>query len=287
MPNKLDLVGVGTPSIDIIHTKKGSLQRFGGGGAITAIVALSKWGLKTGIIGRVGKDKNGRLLLEDFKANNVDTSCLQADKYPTCIWHIKVAKGEREILYPEFYKPLKKLLPADINYLKTAKSVFIRFNNPLFKRVTLMSKKYRKNLFVTFHLFETSQETENISAILDKCRPEIIFMNKEEAEKAWKLFDKVIETSLVVVTRGKKGCSVYKKGNNKYYKTIKVKRVDTTGAGDAFAAGFIYGYLNNWSIDKTAQFANIVGAVSTMDFGARTKIPALEEAFELMKLAKH
>lgn len=286
MSTKLDLVGVGTPSMDILHTESGLMGRFGGSVA-TAVIALSRWGFRTGLIGRIGNDYYGKRLLEDFVANNVDVSRLRADEGLTSIWHIRVAQDEREILYAEYYKPLERLSREDIDHVKNSDSVFIRFNNPLFKSVSTAARKYGKKMFVTFHLFTSSAKDEESLKILDKCKPKIVFMSEEEAEKGGEIFEKLTENHLVAVTRGKKGCSVYKDGNGTDYPSIKVKTVDLTGAGDAFAAGFIYGYMNGWPVDKTARFANVVGAMVTMDYGARTKIPTSDEAFDLIELSGH
>lgn len=285
MPGELDLIGVGTPSMDILYTEDGMMGRFGGSVA-TAVVAISKWGMKTGILGRTGKDHYGMRLLGDFISHNVDVSHLKTDNETTSIWHIRVAEQEREVLYAEYYKPLVTLSAQDTEYIKQAKSVFVRFNNPLFREIASLAGNSNVKLFITFHMFEPEKNNDSLH-VLERCSPEIIFINEAEAEKTGNFFVELIEKNTVVVTRGKNGCSVYKSGERTDYSTIKVKTIDPTGAGDAFAAGFIYGHLNNWPLDKAAMFANTVGAMVTMDYGARTKIPTIEEAMELVQLSVH
>ena len=61
-------------------------------------------------------------------------------------------------------------------------------------------------------------------------------------------------------------------------KSILVNVVDTVGAGDSFDSGFIFGYLNNWPLEKSLRLACICGALSTQKAGGRNGQPTLEEA---------
>jgi sugar/nucleoside kinase (ribokinase family) len=62
--------------------------------------------------------------------------------------------------------------------------------------------------------------------------------------------------------------------------SIPVKVVDTVGAGDSFDAGFIYGYLNQWSLEKSLRLACVCGALSTQQAGGTHGQPTLEEAIK-------
>jgi sugar/nucleoside kinase (ribokinase family) len=64
-------------------------------------------------------------------------------------------------------------------------------------------------------------------------------------------------------------------------KPFEVDVVDTTGAGDVFHAGFIYGLLQNWEVTEILRFANAVAALKCRDLGGRRGIPTLEEAHRL------
>ncbi len=61
-------------------------------------------------------------------------------------------------------------------------------------------------------------------------------------------------------------------------KAYEVNSISTIGAGDAFDAAFIYGSLKNWSVEKTACFANVVAAISTTQYGCMTAIPRAKTA---------
>jgi len=73
-------------------------------------------------------------------------------------------------------------------------------------------------------------------------------------------------------------------GEMLYVKGFTVKVVDTTGAGDVFHAGFIYGLLQNWEVVETLRFSNAVAALKCRDLGGRKAIPTLEEVQRFLNL---
>jgi len=90
--------------------------------------------------------------------------------------------------------------------------------------------------------------------------------------------DHAIET--ICVTQGGAGCSVYHARQLDHFEGFPVQVVDTVGAGDAFAAGFLHGHLHGWSEEKKASFANSLGALVASRMGA---IPewSLEECAQI------
>jgi sugar/nucleoside kinase (ribokinase family) len=76
---------------------------------------------------------------------------------------------------------------------------------------------------------------------------------------------------------GHDGAVALVEGQFVYVKGFEVKAVDTTGAGDVFHAGFIYGLLQNWEVADILRFANAVAALKCRDLGGRRGIPSLEE----------
>jgi len=278
-----EIIGFGNPSIDIVHAENNKLLRFGGSVA-TVMIALSRWGVKASLIGRLGNDYNGKLLIKDLTESGVDISRLRVDEYPTSLWHINLNDEGRTILTQEYYKPLNVFSIMDESYVKSSGCVLVRFNNELFRKVAEASVRYKKDLFVTFHLLADKTIDDSIK-VLKASSPKLVFLNIMEEEKLGGAFDEIVECSkIVVVTRGKEGCTVYTNGHEHDYNAPTVKVADPTGAGDAFAAGFIYGYLNQWPVDETTKFANAIGAITTMDYGTRTKITTVRDALDLVKL---
>lgn len=73
---------------------------------------------------------------------------------------------------------------------------------------------------------------------------------------------------LICVTLGERGCAVWRGGTLQIFPGVAVKVVDTVGAGDAFSAGFLHGFHLGWPLEKTAAFANALGALVAGRAGA-------------------
>lgn len=91
--------------------------------------------------------------------------------------------------------------------------------------------------------------------------------------------ESTLETA--VVTQGAEGCTIITPGRSFAVPAATVDVVDTTGAGDAFAAGFVFGLNRGWAPERCARFANAVGGMATRAFGSQASLPTLDEAWRL------
>ena len=89
---------------------------------------------------------------------------------------------------------------------------------------------------------------------------------------------------MVALTLGADGCYVAGAGFEGRVAAPAVEAVDGTGAGDAFAAGFLYRHLAGWPLERTAAFANAAGALATTAVGATEGVVGLEDALALAEL---
>jgi sulfofructose kinase len=87
---------------------------------------------------------------------------------------------------------------------------------------------------------------------------------------------------LLVVTLGARGCMALQGDHLHYAPGFPVDVVDTTGAGDVFRGGFIYGYLQGWPVDRVLRFANAAAAVSVGRLGAMHGAPRMEDVERLL-----
>lgn len=106
---------------------------------------------------------------------------------------------------------------------------------------------------------------------------------ESRADVVTRLRQTVCETRLqmAIVTHGADGCTVITATETIAVPAANVRVVDTTGAGDAFAAGFIFGHVRGWPPERCAQFANAVGGFATRTFGSQGSLPSLDEAWRL------
>lgn len=86
---------------------------------------------------------------------------------------------------------------------------------------------------------------------------------------------------VVALKAGNRGCYVASEGDFFFVPSFRVDSLDTTGAGDVFDAGFVYGYLKGWDLELMGRFANAAAALSTTGYGTQ-KYPTLEEVGKLL-----
>ena len=91
------------------------------------------------------------------------------------------------------------------------------------------------------------------------------------------------KSKLVAIKLGAEGGAVWTNDKMIFSPSISVNMVDTIGAGDAFDAGFLYGYLNDWSLEKSLQFGTTCGALSTQASGGIAAQPTLDEALASLR----
>jgi len=85
-------------------------------------------------------------------------------------------------------------------------------------------------------------------------------------------------SKIVVLKRGADGASLRAKDRTISVPSLPVEVADTVGAGDSFDAGFLYGYLSHWDLEKSLKFAAVCGALSAQKRGGTDGQPALEDA---------
>ena len=122
----------------------------------------------------------------------------------------------------------------------------------------------------------TSELIRGIDFVVTSSRFPTLFTGIPDREKA--LFELQKYTpGFLCTTLGSEGAMALVDGKVLFIEGIKVDVVDTTGAGDVFHAGFIYGLLQNWEVAKILRFANAVAGLKCRDLGGRRAIPTLDE----------
>ncbi len=258
----------------------------GGGPASNSAYLLAKWGCDTSFVGVIGNDYYGQCIVRELNHMGVNTEYLEKNSeietdssYIIC----NMENGSRTIL--------------------TSKSAKIaKLSNP----VEIKNADY---LLVDGEHYETAKEVlennKNAISVIDagRCNEEVIALGKmatyficskdfaEEFTKI-KLDSSNINTlirayeilkatfpGVVIITLEAEG-SFTKTDTYKMIPSIKVKAIDSTGAGDIFHAAFLYFISRNHPLEKAIQMASITSAISVTRVGSRYAIPELEEVLE-------
>ena len=298
--NKFDVIGFGALNVDKLFKvdKIAAAEEESfvsdyveacGGSAANTIVGLARLGCKVGFIGKVGDDTEGRLLLQDFKKEGVDTSGIKIVKKRRSGKAIGFVdkEGQRALYIDPGVNDTIRLDDVDINYASETEFLHLTsfVGEASFQTQTRLLGKLHKKVKISFDpgVFYARIGMERLKPIVDKSF--VMMPNSEELElltgksdyKAGAEFLIKRGVRVLAVKLGSKGCYVTD-GKEKYLvKPFKVKVVDTTGAGDAFDAGFLYGLLSRKDLYECAKTGNFIASGCIMAMGARTSLPSLKD----------
>jgi ribokinase len=234
---------------------------FVGGGGTNTAVAFARLGLKTAFLGKVGKDDNGKTISDCLFNEKVDfigsyglisgySVILDSVKEDRTIFTYKGCNDDLKIGDVDF-----KVLDTKWLYL----SSMMKESFHTQQRVLSYAKKKGIKIAYNPSLYIVKNSSGQLRSMLK--RVDLLIFNKDEAQMLVKgasdnVFTLLFEVSklgprMIVITDGHNGAHCYNTVDGIVYsaKPAKVTVVETTGAGDAFASGFVAGIINGKSID--------------------------------------
>ena len=296
---KYDIIGIGNPGQDmVVELEKIPYEEVssrmydcsfqGGGWVATALCAAGNLGANVSMLGVIGDDIFGKMIVEDFKFNNVDTEHLvvtekKRSNFCVCITerstkskHIISRGGE-----------LREVETDDIDeaYIKSGKMIHVGFVNDAVRKaadimhendgkVSVDAAYYKPYVYENYDIFDIFIGSEyyfdGVCKELGKnCAKEL--SNDEKYEVMKYIQSKGPE--IVIFTFGEYGSmGIY--GNKRFAQpAMKAEIKDTTGAGDVFHGAFAVAYLNGLSVPDAARFATGVSTIKCTELGGRAGIP--------------
>ncbi len=298
----VDVIGIGELLIDMISQGTNRYDFFPGGAPANAMVGVARLGISSGMITKVGKDFFCDFLLKTLKENGVDVANIpQTEDFKTGLAFVTL--DEKKTPSFSFYRsPCADIMlaPEEINekYIKGAKLLHYGTvsmadepaRSAIFKAVQLAHKNklvvscdpnFRSDLWKKEEPKEHLLKTLKYTDIFKVSQSEAEYLTGEKNENAYhELLN--LGPSIVTITKGEKGCRILTKEEDITVPGFKVQVVDTTGAGDAFVAGFIYGIINHMPLYESGRFANAVAALSVTKMGAMSALPTKKEVAALI-----
>ncbi len=300
----MDVIGFGAINLDKIYRvdkipkedEEGfvkDVELHPGGSAANTIVGLARLNMRTGYLGKVGNDKEGRILLEDFRREGVETRGIIVSEGRSGNAMIFVdEKGHRAILVDPGVNDTISYDEIDTDYVTRFRMIhltsFVCRNGDL----SLKSQKKLVNevdIAVSFDpgMIYAEMGIKELKDIISKTT---IFMPNEkeihtltgENYRDASMYIIELGAEIVVVKLGERGCYITDGKKEIEVPALSVKPMDTTGAGDAFNAGFIYGYLKGKSLEECGRLGNLVAALSIQKVGARTGLPREDELLKFL-----
>jgi sugar/nucleoside kinase (ribokinase family) len=288
-----DVVGMGLNAVDFLcvvpefptMNSKLRISQFskqGGGQVATAMVALSRWDVKTKYIGKIGGDELGQFSLSSIREEGVDISSVTLEPDTPNQFAVIIVdgtSGERIILWDRDDRLMYRegeLREVDICSGKILHLDGHDIHSAI--QCAQWAKEEKIPTVIDIDKVEpfTSELIRQIDFVVTSARFPTLFTGISDREKA--LIELQNHTAgFLCVTLGNEGAMALVEGKILHVESFRVKTVDTTGAGDVFHAGFIYGLLQNWEVEEILRFANTVAALKCRDLGGRNGIPPLEE----------
>lgn len=245
----------------------------GGGPASNACYALGKWGIKPYFAGVIGNDEFGKKIIAEFKDANVNLKYLDIrNNYNTTTSIIINNKqnGSRTVLA---YKPSN----VKLNNINEQFDIILVDGQEYEASYNLI--KSNKNAISIIDAGRYTEEIINLAYICDYIICSFDFASKITGTSEYNTMYKKMENmfkGIIIVTLEEKGTLV--KINNKIQiiPSIKVKQIDSNGAGDIYHGAFIYGLIQKWPLEEIIKFSNIAGALSVTKIGTRNSVFPVE-----------
>ena len=262
-----------------------------GGPATISAILLAKWNQTVEMAGLLGNDEYGRKIKKELTLNRVETKhIVLKEDYKTshCLVLANRSNGTRTIYtYADKHNHLEPFIPEEnpdivlIDGYEYEASKDILEKYP--KAISVIDASYDKKEVIELakmvnYLICSKEFAEKVTGI------KIDYQNKETILKAFEQMEKIFKNN-VIITLEENG-SIYRNDGVKIMPAIKVKTVDSTGAGDIFHGAFVYGLAKNYPLEKTLKYATIAGALSVTRIGGYHSIPTLEEMNEIYEQVK-
>ena len=307
----IEVIGLGALNFDHIYKVERILddgeavidevRSFPGGSAANTIYGLARLGVNCGFAGAVGDDAEGKAMLKNFQKAGVDTNHIRAKQGAKTgsVICLSDRAGRRSLYVIPGANNLLTAGDLDVNYLNQVKVLHLSsfVDDDQFKMQLELTGRLDPSVKLSFApgSLYASRGIKALAPLLK--RTHVLFLNQEELRQlTGKDLADGAETCLeqgcqiIVVTLGsgrtldignKEAVAYIRDGNGEYMMEAPLgdsaDSVDTTGAGDAFNVGFLYGLLREKGPEECGRLGDIVARFCISKVGARTGLPSADQ----------
>jgi len=280
-----DIVNEGTN-----HLKK---QVASGGSAANTIHGLARLGAETGFIGKVGNDDFGRFFKIDMENAGINPLLLSGNTATGKA--IALISPDSERTFATYLGAAVELSAEDIlidhfeayDYFHI--EGYLVQNHALIERAVKIAKQQGLKITLDMASYNVIEENLDFLHMILREYVDIVFANEEEAkaftgkEPAEAVHDFAGLCEIAVVKIGKNGSIIKSRKTSHQISPFKANSIDTTGAGDLYAAGFIYGLINEYSLDKCGSLGSLLAAKTIEVIGPKMNESNWSEVKQLLK----
>ncbi|SEQ69893.1 ribokinase [Piscibacillus halophilus] len=288
MPAKIAVIG--SINMDLVSTtdrfpNKGEtilgtdFKNIPGGKGANQAVAAAKLGADVTMIGCVGDDPFGPPLIENLKANGVNTDNVEpVTGVPTGIAAITVADQDNTIIVipGANHHVTPEVVQSHEEVIKESDLILLQFEIPMesVKQAVELAAKHGTKVVLNPAPAQSVELDllEKVDFLTPNEHELEILLDTDEKKEFYQL-----NREKFFITQGEKGVLYYDGEKEVLVPSYKVDVVDTTGAGDTFNGGFSVAIAEGKSLKEACYDGNIVGAISVSKFGAQTGMPTKDE----------
>lgn len=299
-PSLVDLVGVGLNATDTLislpsYPERGSKVKYSqpsilpGGQTASAVMACQAWGLSTRYVGKLGDDDAARLHMREFARTGVDARIVAVPGVSSPHSLVIVdAGGERTVMNLREEPQLLRPEELDRAWITNARCLLVDGLETA-AAIRAASWAHEVGIPIVADLDEMYEGVEDLAALVDYLVVSrdfpIVLTGERTLEAALRGMKSRYGCKVAAATLGQEGVLAWD-GTKFYHRPAWcVPVADTTGAGDIFHAGFIYGLLQGWPLSRLLDFACAAAALNCTAVGARGGIGPVETVEELMASA--
>ncbi len=259
-----------------VYSEKSEMST--GGSVANTMRTLASLGGKGGYLGKIGKDDLGEVFKADFEKRGIITHLFYDEKSTGRVMGLVSTDSERTMA--TYLGAAAELTPTDFslqifeNYDYAYMEGYLVFNQKLIKAGIEMAKAAGLKVAIDLASFNVVEANLDFLKDLIKNNVDIVFANEEEAKSftGKEPFEALLEIAemceLAIVKVGKQGSYIKRGDEIVKVGTINANAIDTTGAGDSYAAGFFYGLTNNYDLETCGKIAALVSGKVVEVIGA-------------------
>ncbi len=262
-------------------------KEYGGGSAANTVVGLARLELKTGFIGKVASDREGTFLLNEFREEGVDVNGITVSEKGRSgsVMGFIDTKGDRALYVDPGVNDHIDFKDINLDYVSGAE--FLHLSSFVGERSFKAQKQLLnllKNVRVSFDpgAIYARKGLAVLKPIIKKCSVlfpnaiELKLLTGQDYKEGARAFIE-LGVDVIAVKLGGQGCYVTDGKESHLIEPYMVEAVDTTGAGDAFCAGFLYGLIKRKDLYECGRLGNFVASRCISMVGARTGLPELSD----------
>lgn len=293
----MQLVSAETSATILLEIANHVKEMASGGSAANTIHGLSCLGVATGFFGKVGKDVLGAFFKKDMSANNIDAKLLESDNESGKA--VALISPDSERTFATYLGAAVELCADDVKkelfdgYTHFHIEGYLVYNQPLIEKALRYAKEAK--LIISLDLASFNVVEDNLPFLKEMVAKyvDILFANEEEAkaftnkEHREALDEMAKDCNIAVLKLGKQGSLIKQSKTTFEVGVIPANSIDTTGAGDLYAAGFLYGLINLLPLDKCGEIAALLSGNVIEVVGPKMESQRWDKIHEELKKMKN